>query len=283
MLPITSPFDTYRAGLWAVQQNIRLFAGYLVLMTAINFLGSAIDTERVFLSIGAGAAILLSLVLLVGVCMIPAVLIYPLHATFLSDGRNKGLAAIESFDRLCRIGWRLFVIVFLALIPTLIVIVPAILVLFPGMMEIDATVAESGTGQEAEAAFNWSVIALFGVLGLFSGVSVILFGPHIPDIVTKNDGKPGPSSFQRGTRYFWRMAANLAAGPGLVLLAYYALWWLVVASPAEETDRSPFEPIMLLSDFVGLCVSAFCSAMIAGVLSDAYRRALAQEAQSRAA
>lgn len=282
MLPITSPFDTYRVGLWSVQQNIRLFAGYFVLMTATNLLISAIDTGSIFLRMGTGGAILFILVLLVAASMIEAMLIYPLHATFLSDGRKKGLAAIESYGQLYRIGWRLFAILLLALIPTLIVIVPMTLVLIPGMMEVDATAAQQGTGQDSDAVIDWLTIAFSGVLGLFLGLSVILFGPHIPDIVTKNDAKPGPSSFQRGTRYFWRMAANLAAGPGLVLLVYDALRWLIVGNSAEETDRSSFEPIILLSDFVELGVTAFCSAMIAGVLSDAYRRALAREAKSAA-
>jgi hypothetical protein len=271
VLPITSPFDTYRAGLWAVRKNLRLVVGYIALVTAGSFLLWAADAESLLFGMGTGAGLVLSLLMLVAACMIPAILIYPLHATFLSDGRVKGLAAIESLGRLWRIGWRLFVIAALALIPSLIVI-------FPLMLGVIVRAAGPEGGEAAMA--DWYVLAAFAIGVLFFGISIILFGPHIPDIVTGNDARPGPSSFQRGTRHFWRMAANLAAGPGLVMLVYEVPSWLVVASLAAELDGIAFAPVQIADEFAGTCVMAFCSAMTAGVLSDAYRRALASEAEA---
>jgi hypothetical protein len=93
-----------------------------------------------------------------------------------------------------------------------------------------------------------------------------------------NDTRPGPSSFQRGTRHFWRMAANLAAGPGLVLLVYEIPSELVVASLAAQIDGRAFIPVEVVDTLVGTCIGVFSAAMTAGILSDAYRRALASEA-----
>ena len=271
MLPITSPFDTYRAGLWALRKNIPLAATYLAAMTAMNLLLAAIGT-------GPGA--ILSFALLVPLLLISAMLVYPLHATFLSDGRVTGFAAIESFGRMARIAWRLFVIGFLAMVPALMVIIPVAIFLLPDMLLVGELSGEPRAEYGSAGGLYWAAMLAL-MLSLF-GISVILFGPLIPDIVAKNDGKPGPSSFQVGTRHFWRMAANLAAGPGLVLVGYELLQWAMGIGPTDVNAPTAADPTTLLAHLAGLCITCFCSAMTAGVLSDAYRRVLAEDGKPQA-
>ncbi len=95
MLPITSPFDTYRAGLWVAKRNVELILVYVALMVLHGRLSETLP----------------SLVWLALQFLIPALLIFPLHATFLSDGRVAGFAAIRDFSGLCWVAWRAFLIV----------------------------------------------------------------------------------------------------------------------------------------------------------------------------
>ena len=77
------------------------------------------------------------------------------------------------------------------------------------------------------------------------------------------------------------------AGPGqgllgTVFLAQYVIWWGFISTPGEALARGLDHPVTIASNVVVLVIYAYCVAMTAGVLSDAYRRALAREAQSRA-
>jgi len=271
MLPITSPFDTYRVGLWAVRKNLGLVAGYVLVMSALNLLTVALDAETALLEVGAAVLGLVIVAALAAQFLITAALVYPLHATFLSDGRTTGLGAIESPGRYGRIAWRLFVIAALAFIP-------AILVILPIGFAIGDT-AFQAEGAAEERLVDWLIVSAFCIIAVFFGLSIILFGPHIPDIVTGNDARPGPSSFQRGTRHFWRMARNLVAGPGLVLAGIETINLLTSSGAADEAMADWTDPATLGYGVIEAAVSAYASAMTAGILSDAYRRALASEAE----
>ncbi|HSF96741.1 MAG TPA: hypothetical protein VLA52_17070 [Thermohalobaculum sp.] len=270
MLPIRSPFDTYRAGIWVVRKNAGLVAGYLGLMAAVEILFTVTGLDAAILGLGLTAIGVYTLVYLVALFLVSATLVYPLHASFLSDGRITGLAAIESFGRLARIGWRLFVIGFLGLVPA-----TALLVAITATGLFAWLPTGGGSGIASGSGVNLYMAALILIYGGSSGLSVILFGPLIPDIVTGNDQRPGPSSFQIGSSQFGRMAQNLMVGPGLVLVIYYSLWWGMVSGPEGSLPQT----VVLGVRLAGLCVAAFASAMTAAVLSDGYRRFEAERAR----
>ena len=286
MLPIKSPFDTFRAGLWVAKQNVSLILVYVALMVLYGRLSGAFLLESVGASTSAGVSILASLASLALQFLIPALLIFPLHATFLSDGRVAGFAAIRDFSGLCWVAWRAFLIFFAAMVVAAIVFAIGAPVLGGGFGDFVAASEAAQAGDAAAgkllATYTFAIVAIG--IPLF-GASVILLGLRIPHIVEKGGVKSASSSIRRGASQFWRMAAYLLAGPGTVLLAHQVIlwiWWGFISTLAEAFARGPDHPVSIASNIVGVFIYAYCVAMTAGVLSDAYRRALAQEAQSRA-
>ena len=291
MLPIKSPFDTFRAGLWVAKQNVSLILVYVALMVLHGRLSGAFLLESVDASTSSGVSILASLAsLLVSLAslalqfLIPALLIFPLHATFLSDGRVAGFAAIRDLSGLCWVAWRAFLILFAAMVVAAIVFAIGAPVLGGGFGDFVAASEAAQAGDAAAGKLLTTYIVAMSAIGVpLFGASVILLGLRIPHIVEKGKVKSASSSIRRGASQFWRMAAYLAAGPGTVLLAQYVIiWWGIFGTMAEALARGPDHPVSIASNVVGFFIYAFCIAMTAGVLSDAYRRALAREAQSRA-
>ncbi len=289
MLPIKSPFDTFRAGLWVAKRNVELILVYVALMVLHGRLSGAFQLESVGASMGVGVSLLVSLAsLLVSLAslalpfLIPALLIFPLHATFLSDGRVAGFAAIRDFSGLCWVAWRAFLIFFAAMVSAAIVFAIGAPVMGGGFGDFVAASEAAQAGDAAAVKLLTTYVVAMSAVGIpLFGAFVILLGLRIPHIVEKGKVKSASSSIRRGASQFWRMAAYLAAGPGTVILAQYVVWRGFFGTVAEALARGPDHPVSIASNVVGFFIYAFCIAMTAGVLSDAYRRALAQEAQSR--
>lgn len=267
MLPITSPFDTFRAGLWVAKRNVEIILVYVALMVLHGRLSETLP----------------SLVWLALQFLIPALLIFPLHATFLSDGRVAGFAAIRDFRGLCWVAWRAFMIFFAATVSAAIVfaIGPPVLGGGFGGFLAASEAAQAGDAAAGKLLIKY-VVAMFAIGVPLFGASVILLGLRIPHIVEKGNVESASSSIRRGASQFWRMAANLAAGPGVVLLAPVGIWSGFISAPAETLAAGPDHPLTIASNIFGTAIYAYCVAMTAGVLSDAYRRALEHEAQSGA-
>ena len=279
MLPITSPFDTFRAGLWVAKRNVELILIYVALMVLHGRLSVVFLSE----SMGEGVSFAASLVSLVLQFLIPTLLIFPLHATFLSDGRVAGFAAIRGFSGLFWVAWRAFLIFSAAMVSAVIVFAIVAPVLGGGFGDFVAASEAAQAGDAAAGKLLITYIVAMSAVGVpLFGAFVILLGLRIPHIVEKGNVKSASSSIRRGASQFWRMAANLAAGPGVVLLAPVVIWWGFISTLAEAIARGPDPPLTIASDVVGTAIYAYCVAMTAGILSDAYRRALEHEAQSGA-
>ena len=239
MLPIKSPFDTFRAGVWVAKRNVAIILVYVVLMTA-HFFYVDVLSESTMESMGAGGSFIGSIVSLVLQFLISALLIFPLHATFLSDGRVAGFAAIRGFGGLCRIAWRSFLIFIAAMVPTGIIFAIGAPILGGGMAEFGAASEAAQAGDVAAGKLLTTyMVAMFAIGAPFFGASVILFGLRIPHIVDKGGVKSASSSIRRGTSQFWRMAAFFAAGPGTVFLAQYVIWWGLITFASGRNGPPP--------------------------------------------
>jgi len=261
MLPIRAPFDTYRVGLWGLWRNIDLVIFCALLLAVFNpgradaLGGSAVP--------GAGF-----LVMVVQI-FVPALFIYALHATFLSDGRIAGFVAVRDIARLFLVAWRIFVIGLFALLPWAGVLVLTDLVFWDAFSRLGAELGDA-------IAVALTDLVLVALLFAFSAVAMILLGLRIPEIVDKRDRAPGPGSVRRGASQFWQMAASLAAGPGLFGLIFEAArLGVTIYSGSVVGGVAPADAFA--ARVAEAAVYLYCGAMIAGVLSDAYRQALAAE------
>ncbi len=268
MLPIASPFDTFRAGLWALWQNAGLALGAVALMAWFD--PSVLDRSTVDGVPGPTPGIASSFIIYAVQIFVQAVLIFAFHATFLSDGRIRSFAAVREIEALFFVGLRMVMIAFAAVIPFVFVSHFTEEILF----EPVAQLAPVLPGDDAENLFVGITLA---TLYLAFGVFVILLRLRIPEIVEKREGGATFGSVRRGLRQFRRMALNLAAGPGLFICVFYAVWWGLVFSPVAEPVRGSGDRGAIAVSVIYAAVFVISAAMTAGVLSDAYRRSLARE------
>ena len=123
MLPIKSPLDTFRVGVWGLKRNAGLVLVYVAWMTLLDLSYQGFASEILIESAGTSASLLIAFGMIFIQFFISAMLIFPLHATFLSDGHVAGLAAIGSFDGVTRVGLWAMLIFFVALILGAIILV----------------------------------------------------------------------------------------------------------------------------------------------------------------
>lgn len=211
--------------------------------------------------------------------IIAALLIFPLHATFLSDGRVSGFAALGRGIAFLIVAWWCLVIFAAAALPTRVIFNAAISLLGGSWDEYFNALYAAETGSREAGKTVMSYILLMRAISLpFVVASIVLIGPRIPHIVDGRFLDGLLTSIRHGARQFWPMTAKLAVGPGLVILAHQFVQWRIIAQPVEAYSRADDHPLTILTEVLALAVYAFCAAMTAGVLSDAYRRALASEA-----
>lgn len=281
MLPITSATDTYRVGIWTLRQNldvVGLWAAlsvglwgakeYLIEQVLSGQVPAAGTLEFTLMLTGTSLAINL---------LLTGILVVPLHAALLSDARVAGLRALADGAVVCRVAWRLFLIG--AAVWVIFTAAEKVMQLLQagGVLTEPILTEYAGPGGQPELILE---LGFRGVHILLYGFAVILLGLGIPRAVALGRAGPVGGSIRWGMRLFGPMAARLAAGPGIVLIvAEFAQWKVIAALPATFPRITPLA-LEIVSGLVDLAVVAFCTAMIAGVLSDGYRRALASAAES---
>jgi len=272
MLPIASAADTYRVGVWTLRQNLAVLGLWIALEAgywgAKSYLFSQMLSGNVPATGTPGFTLMLIGTSLAIKLFLTGILVVPLHAALLTDGRVAGFRALAEGAVVCRVAWRLFLIGL------------AVWIVFTTADKVMQLLEAGGmmtVGLEDRAAFT-SQLGYRGVHLVVYGFAVILLGLGIPRAVALGRAGPLVGSIRWGARLFRPMAARLVAGPGIVFLVNEFVQWKVIgASSGYFTRISPFT-LEIVSGLMDLAVLAFCTAMIAGVLSDGYRRALASAA-----
>lgn len=272
MLPIISAADTYRVGIWTLRQNLGVVGLWMALSAgswgATEYLSQQILAGNVP-AVGAPEFTVLYLGTWLAInFLLMGILVVPLHAALLSDGRAVGFRALADGAVVCRVAFRLFLIGLAVWI---------VLTAADKIMQLlqNGGMLTGGIGGRAEFTLQLGYRgAHFAVYGL----AVTLLGLGIPRAVALGRAGPLGGSIRWGARLFRPMAARLVVGPGIVLLATEFIQWKVVGAMPVAFPRIPPLGLEILAGLIDLAVLAFCTAMIAGVLSDGYRRALANAA-----
>lgn len=271
MLPVTSAADTYRAGFWALRRNAALCCAWIVLYTGYQ---EALGVWYLRLLLGKvsglGVPVLVATSWIIGFLLI-ALLAVPLHASFLSDGRVTGVRALADGAVVCRVAWRGFLIVIAAAIPTVLLFMFGDMLLNGALTRALAALGHGAPSPALLFGFRAIVLTLFGL-------ATVLLGLGIPRAVALGRAGTLGGSIRWGLRFFRPMAGRLAAGPCLVSMAVAFMQWRVLVDIKGAFD--PLWPFAHLSASMLIAYATFvlCMAMIAGILSDAFRRAQATAA-----
>ena len=277
MLPLRSPFDAYRAGLWAAGRNFDIVFVAAVLIALFD--PARTGSWGLFGEIRPSPPGVGALVRFVVDVLVPSALTFALHATFLSDGRRTGFMAVHDFGALCLVGLRWIVITVFAF--ALAVIIASMPLWIGGdglpfLMVTGATVGDGASALELEPGPGFGVLAVLSL-----GLWVILLGLRIPEIVDGGTAPGWARNMRRGVQQSRRMAASLAAGPGLLIAAYHALWWVLVPAEAGMSDAA-LDPVALAGSLGDALIFVYAMAMTSAVLANGYRHALAEETAAAA-
>ena len=260
MLPIKSPLQIYALGLEGLRLNVGPVIVYLVLTITINTLSNYIfityspqDAQPLFIEI-------VNILISISYFYIGALLIYALHATYLSSGKRRGIAILKDLESINRIAWRSIIIIFATAILSLSAL--AVISLFGDNIW-------SNISDPNQPFILTDHIGIILLIGIYFIISLVFFGLRIPHIVFKGWSEKDVSGFRTGWRQLPRLLQNMMLGPVLYAGAVFFIS-IIFDYGKIRLELGLLNIVSIFMNLIYFLLHTYAISMTAVVLSDAY-------------